>query len=108
MIQTALNKRTGMPRNVTKGYHLGWQKPKAFYSPTYDYRTRRQTPAGSDRRATIYWNPALEVPDNGKTSMGFSTSDGSSSYTIVIEGITAEGDYIFNKQKISRHIPVSR
>lgn len=107
MIQTALNERTGMPRNVTKGYPLGWQKPVAFYSPVYDYRTRRQVPAGADRRSTVYWNPALEVPQDGKSSFEFSTSDGSSPYTIVIEGITTEGDYIFKKETISRHVPIN-
>lgn len=106
MIQTALNTRTGMPLNVTKGYPLGWQKPRSFYSPVYDYRTRRQTPAGSDKRSTIYWNPALEVAQDGKAAFGFSTSDGSSPYTVVIEGITAEGDYVFKKESIRRHIPI--
>ncbi len=103
MIQTALNLITGMPKSITKGYPLGWQKPAKFYSPTYAYNAQNQTPAGMDRRSTVYWNPALNTDEEGNTSFNFYTSDGSSPYTVVIEGITSEGDYIFKKETISRH-----
>ncbi|MGM9775063.1 MAG: hypothetical protein ACI3Y2_07695, partial [Candidatus Egerieousia sp.] len=105
MIQTILNKTTGLPRNVTKGYPLGWQKPAKFYSPAYDYGDQNKIPADMDRRSAVYWNPALNVSGDGKSSFGFFTSDGDSPYTVVIEGITADGDYIFKKETISRHSP---
>lgn len=104
MIKTALNTRTGAPINVAKGYPLGWQKPRYFYSPSYETRGIISVPAGSDKRSTIYWNPILEILSNGSLSFFFDTSDGSSNYTIVIEGITANGEYVFKKQSINRHI----
>lgn len=103
MIQTNLNKITGIPKSITKGYPLGWQKPAKFYSPTYGYSGQNQLPSGMDKRSAVYWNPALSVSPAGNSSFEFFTSDGSSPYTVVIEGLTAEGDYIFKKETISRH-----
>lgn len=105
MLQTKLNKISGMPKSITKGTPLGWQKPAKFYSPTYEHNAQNHTPAGMDKRSTVYWNPALNVPKDGKSSFEFYTSDGSSPYTVVIEGLTADGDYIFKKETISRHNP---
>ena len=101
MIKTKPSAKTGMPKNVTKGYPLGWQRPKKFYSPAYDVQGKAISRSGSDKRATIYWEPALRVED-GKGQFHFNTSDGRSSYTVVIEGVTNDGEYIFSKQQIKR------
>ena len=104
MIKTALGKRTGVPRNVTKGYPMGWQKPEFFYSPVYDVRSKRSIPAGSDKRSTVYWNSELNFSADGKADISFDTSDGDSNYTLILEGITADGDYLFRRQEIKRHV----
>ncbi|MBR4801608.1 MAG: hypothetical protein IK041_02230 [Bacteroidales bacterium] len=101
MIKTKPNTKTGMPKNVSKGYPLGWQRPKKFYSPAYDVQGKAISRPGSDKRATVYWDPAVEV-ENGKGTFHFNTSDGLSDYTVVIEGVTADGEYIFSKQQIKR------
>lgn len=101
MIKTRPSARTGMPKNVSKGYPLGWQRPKRFYSPAYDVYGKGIIRGGSDKRSTVYWNPNVQVTD-GKGGFKFNTSDGNSSYTVIIEGITNEGEYIFKKEKIKR------
>lgn len=101
MIKTKANTKTGMPKNVTKGYPLGWQRPKRFYSPAYDIQGKAISRSGSDQRSTVYWEPALVV-EGGKGTFHFNTSDGKSSYTVVIEGVTDDGEYIFSKQQIKR------
>ena len=101
MIKTKPAAKTGMPKNVTKGYPLGWQRPKKFYSPAYDVQGKAISRSGSDRRSTIYWEPAVKV-EGGKGQFHFNTSDGRSSYTVVIEGVTSDGEYIFSKQQIKR------
>ena len=101
MIKTKPAAKTGMPKNVTKGYPLGWQRPKKFYSPAYDVQGKAISRAGSDKRATVYWDPALRVED-GQGKFHFNTSDGRTGYTVVIEGITSDGEYIFSKQRIKR------
>ena len=101
MIKTKPSAKTGMPKNVTKGYPLGWQRPKKFYSPAYDVQGKAISRAGTDKRATVYWEPALKVED-GKGTFHFNTSDGRTDYTVVIEGVTSDGEYIFSKQQIKR------
>ncbi|MBO6222359.1 MAG: hypothetical protein J6N56_01090 [Bacteroidales bacterium] len=101
MIKTKPAAGTGMPKNVSKGYPLGWQKPKYFYSPAYDVNGKSITRPGSDRRSTVYWKPDLKIED-GQGRFHFNTSDGNSDYTVIIEGITTDGEYVFSKQQISR------
>lgn len=102
MIKTKINDKTGLPRNITKGYPLGWQRVKKFYNPVYTYQNSRFTPRGTDRRSTVYWNPDVKTSEDGKANVEFYTSDSSSDYTIILEGITDEGEYIFVKHPIQR------
>ncbi len=102
MIKTKINTRTGLPRNVTKGYPLGWQRVKKIYTPVYTYQNSHLTPKGSDRRSTVYWNPEIKIDESGKTNIEFYTSDTSAGYTIILEGVTDEGEYVFVKQPIVR------
>ncbi|HPT06215.1 MAG TPA: hypothetical protein PK500_06150 [Candidatus Egerieousia sp.] len=104
MIRTVLNVRTGVPRNVTKGYPMGWQRPKYFYSPSYDLPAASKVPLGSDKRSTIYWNPNVEIGENGSASLQFDTSDGNSDYNIKVEGVTKRGDFILKKATLKRKI----
>ena len=101
MIKTKPSAGTGMPKNVTKGYPLGWQRPKYFYSPAYDVQGKSIKRAGTDRRATVYWQPDLKV-EGGEGKFHFNTSDGTADYTVIIEGITTDGEYVFSKQQIKR------
>ena len=49
----------------------------------------------------VYWKPDVKV-ENGEGKFHFNTSDGNSNYTVVIEGITNDGEYVFSKQEITR------
>lgn len=42
-------------------------------------------------RSTIYWTPDLRLNEQGETALSFYTADRSSNYTVLIEGVTAEG-----------------
>ena len=78
---------------------LGYQKPVEFYSPRYD------TPESGnfsipDYRTTIFWKPDLWLSDDGKASFDFYTSDFPTTYSVVIEGITKEGQIIRQVERI--------
>ena len=66
------------------------QPVKAYSFPEYsnDTITLSRIP---DFRNTMYWNPELKTKDDGCTTVEFYTSDEPGEYTIVVEGITAEG-----------------
>lgn len=72
---------------------LGYQKPKAFYSPRYD----RGDTGPFDKRNTIFWSPAVHV-SGGKALVPFCNTDQMDyPYYVRIEGITSAG------QPFSRH-----
>ena len=74
---------------IREAHVPGYQKPAEFYSPRY---TPDSHIDGSDLRATIYWNPKIEIGDDGKSEIEFYTTDAqSTTYDIVIEGITDTG-----------------
>lgn len=101
MIKTKINAKTGMPRNVAKGYPLGWQRPMKYYTPRYDVPASVRIRQGADLRSSIYWNPSLEIKE-GKGEVNFYTSDSNADYTVVIEGISSNGEYVFKSQQIKR------
>ena len=80
--------------HVTYGRPLGWQKPKHFYSPKYEVDGKDIVPKGQDRRSTLYWNPAVTADEKGTIKFRFNSSDLLSGYTITLEGVTSNGDYV--------------
>ncbi len=100
MVKTKLRKFSQRPRNISNGTPLGWQKPKAFYAPEYDVKGKNIIDTEADRRSTIYWNPSVVLNTAGNADFKFNTSDGAADYTVIIEGITSDGEYVFSKHKI--------
>lgn len=69
--------------------HPGYYKAREFYAPSYD--KKREEHVKPDYRTTLFWTPKLETGKNGKAKTSFYTSDQSSTYRIVVEGITSDG-----------------
>jgi len=62
--------------------------PKEFYSPVYDAETIDNT---NDFRNTLHWNPNLITDANGAAEIEFYTSDITSKFEIMIEGVSGDG-----------------
>ncbi|MDL2231802.1 TonB-dependent receptor plug domain-containing protein [Porphyromonadaceae bacterium OttesenSCG-928-L07] len=80
---------------------LGYQKPIEFYAPKYETAQEKNSNQ-YDLRTTIYWEPEIELSEDGKATLSFYTADVPSEYSIVIEGIAEEGRIIREVKKISR------
>ena len=67
----------------------GFHKVREFYSPNYII------PQGAhekpDYRTTLFWEPNIELDENGKSSIRFHTGDNTGKYVVKIEGITNDG-----------------
>ena len=86
--------------NISYGKPLGWQKPKFFYSPRYDIKGYNP-PQGSDKRSTLYWNPRLDMDEDGKIRFEFFQSDlPKNGYTITLEGVTGDGKWVSRQMEI--------
>jgi len=86
--------------NITTGIPLGYQKPVAFYSPTYDTPDTKVSNV-PDCRTTIFWKPDIIISDEHKVAgFEFYTSDFPTSYSIVIEGLTTDGKIVREMKEI--------
>ena len=79
---------------------VGYIPGAEFYHPVYDTpeRLANKTP---DRRTTLYWEPYLQLGNDGKGSIEFYTNDKNKSrLEIVIEGIAADGSVCRTLQRL--------
>ena len=79
---------------------LGFQRPAEFYAPKYDTPAKNTKP---DLRTTIHWQPNITTDEDGKASFSFYTADTPSTYSVVIEGMTADGKIVYKRDKIVIH-----
>ena len=84
--------------NIAGYTPLGYQHPAAFYSPKYESPSRRIDK--SDRRTTLFWNPAIPIDQTGKAKFRFYTGDKEGIYTILVQGVTTDGEIIHAKKNI--------
>ncbi len=80
---------------------LGYQEAATFYSPKYETAEARGN-GKPDLRTTIHWQPVVQTDSTGVASFEFYTADVDASYTVVIEGLTDDGQIIRHEGGISR------
>ncbi|MDH6534401.1 hypothetical protein D0T51_04025 [Parabacteroides sp. 52] len=79
---------------------LGVQKPVEFYTPLYDSEIQKRRPE-MDYRTTICWKPDVWLDTEGNAFLDFYTSDAfPTSYTVIVEGITPDGQLIRSLKQI--------
>jgi hypothetical protein len=85
------NARMPQPTSLAHVVPLGYQKPTHFYVPKYEVDSVRSG-AVPDLRTTIYWNPELKSDSTGTVHVQFYTADKANNYSVMVEGITNEGE----------------
>ena len=90
------------PQNIRKIEWLGYQRPVEFYSPKYETIDEKNAEK-PDLRTTLYWNPSIQTDENGEASFDFYTADESTTYSVIIEGITNDGKIIRHVSSINRN-----
>ncbi len=73
----------------------GCQEKVPFYSPDYSTDLLKESKI-PDFRNTLCWMPDLHTGKDGNAEIDFYTSDESSEYMIVVEGIAPDGRYGFS------------
>jgi hypothetical protein len=76
----------GLSNNIVTGY----SEIRQFYSP--DYGTINPENEKKDLRSTLYWNPeVITQPGKNKVVLSFYNNDVTSSFRVIIEGMTKDG-----------------
>lgn len=92
--------RSAVKFNIKAVTPLGYQVAKEFYSPRYETQAQRDS-AAPDLRTTVYWNPNVAVQSDGKAEVAFYAADAPQSYSVVIEGVAADGQLVYAVEKIA-------
>lgn len=74
--------------NVKK--YPGFSAVREFYHPRYDTESARNNLP--DVRTTLFWSPLMKCAPDGSLSFDFFTTDVNSSYEIVLNAISLEGN----------------
>jgi hypothetical protein len=82
-------KTNGPNSFLVRGYHT----PPAFMMPDYA-NSKMKAAKFNDIRSTLYWNPSSLTDESGRIDVTFFTSDITTTYKVIISGITAHGDVI--------------
>ncbi|MDR0988399.1 MAG: TonB-dependent receptor [Prevotellaceae bacterium] len=69
---------------------MGFSDQVEFYSPTYATPAQRNS-GKLDNRTTLYWNPAVRLDAEGKTTLTYYMPDNDQPQTVVVEGIDTGG-----------------
>ncbi len=94
--ENTTNGPSGMKIVSTRTYHV----PPTFPMPDYSIKETQQTDS-LDRRNTIYWNGNVVTDNNGNAAVTFYTADARTTYSVVITGLSANGEYIYKRIKIN-------
>jgi MG2 domain len=76
--------------SIFRQAYEGCQVQNSFYSPNYSVVGSKDKHI-PDFRNTLYWEPDSHTGKDGKAEVEFFTSDESSDYEIVVEGISSDG-----------------
>jgi hypothetical protein len=76
--------------SIFRQVYEGCQVQKYFNSPDYSREVKKDKHL-PDFRNTMYWKPDLHTSKDGQAEVSFYTSDESAEYTIIVEGISADG-----------------
>jgi len=79
---------------------LGYSSSVEFYHPKYE-TPQEKSSFRADLRSTIYWNPALQLDENGNAVIEYYTPDSTAPEDIVIEGIDENGKIYRLTQRIN-------
>ena len=94
--ENTTNGPAGMKIVSTRTYHM----PPTFPTPDYSIKEMQETDS-TDKRNTIYWNGNLVTDANGNAAVTFYTADARTTYSVVITGLSANGEYIYKRITIN-------
>ena len=84
-------------KGILKFDMLGYHRPREFYSPKYGTRFDDLV---EDYRTTLFWEPNIRTDSTGLAQISFYCSDITSTFNLVVEGISTEGKIGSNEKII--------
>ncbi len=79
--------------------HPGYGYSKKFYHPRYPLN--KQLSENPDYRKTLYWNPNIKASKDRNVKLSFYSADISTSYKVVLQGLTKDGEPFYSTETFS-------
>jgi hypothetical protein len=79
------------PDHATVLFVDGVQPSREFFSPKYETQVQQESRV-PDPRYLLFWAPQLTTDQEGKTGVGFYTSDVPGTYRVVVHGLSIPGE----------------
>lgn len=96
----AMQKQQAKPVAVNKYY-----RARQYAAPVY--KADEQVETRTDFRNTIYWNPSVEIGNNGKKTLEFYASDDITSFRVTAEGLGTDGSIGRSEKTFFTQLPFS-
>jgi hypothetical protein len=78
------------PHLIALNYQ-GLQMQREFYAPTYETLVQKSSRL-PDYRNTLYWNPEIQMQNNGTLTQSFFSCDQKGRYLGIFQGIDSNGN----------------
>jgi hypothetical protein len=82
-------------RSSVELYLAGYHKTRAFYIPPYESWTIK--PESIEIPRTIYWNPNVDINEDGEAVVRFKKIFSSDKLNITLEGLTDSGEIVYSR-----------
>ncbi|MEL6538014.1 MAG: alpha-2-macroglobulin family protein, partial [Bacteroidota bacterium] len=93
--------------NALVVYPKRYRTMRTFYPVVASAGERSSQVPVKDRRTTLYWNHEVRTDENGEATLTFRAGDKESSFALVAEGFTAQGDLGRGEATLSVGLPLS-
>jgi hypothetical protein len=89
-----------LPDNAVNVYYRVIDPVETIWSPSYSEQSSKQSRI-PDFRNTLYWDPLVNCNGPEGATVSFWSSDYSSLYDVIIEGVTPDGHFISTQKTIT-------
>lgn len=86
------------PPGVLSFKFPGYYRAREFYSPMYGFPGPHHN--RPDYRTTLFWDPEVHTDSDGRAKVSFFTSDKSSVFRVIVEGMTETGIPVYASGEI--------
>jgi len=101
VINTLTKPKDGPPEPFTLIRPVTYHAAPKFVMPDYSVKQVKNSKS-PDPRITIYWKSNLLTGVDGKASVDFYTADEASTYSVIVSGLTANGEYVYKRISLNR------
>lgn len=81
-------------KGIRQTVYYGYSESRKFHNPDH----RNAVPGDTDYRRTLYWNPDVQIGQDGRTTLHFYNNSSSRKMQFSLQGFTANGEAVVEQE----------